>query len=65
MIGHPVCNNRAVPNVFEGDISAEEEVLDWLIEMKVESHIDLLPRFPCQYLLVSGTSDVMVPCSNV
>ena len=24
-----------VPNVFEGDITAEEEVLDWLIEMKV------------------------------
>ena len=37
-------NNRAVPNVFEGDISAEEEVLDWLIEMKVESHIELITR---------------------
>ncbi len=34
----------AVPNVFEGDISAEEEVLDWLIEMKVESHIELITR---------------------
>ena len=35
---------RAVPNVFEGDISAEEEVLDWLIEMKVESHVELITR---------------------
>ena len=33
-----------MPNVFEGDISAEEEVLDWLIEMKVESHIELITR---------------------
>ena len=38
------CNYRAVPNVFEGDISAEEEVLDWLIEMKVESHVELITR---------------------
>ena len=30
--------------MFEGDISAEEEVLDWLIEMKVESHIELIMR---------------------
>ena len=30
--------------MFEGDISAEEEVLDWLIEMKVESHIELITR---------------------
>jgi hypothetical protein len=33
-----------VPNVFDGDISAEEEVLDWLIEMKVESHIERITR---------------------
>ena len=33
-----------MPNVFEGDISAEEEVLDWLIEMKVESHVELITR---------------------
>jgi len=35
---------EAVPNVYEGDLSAEEEVLDWLIEMKVESHIELVTR---------------------
>lgn len=33
-----------MPNVFEGDITAEEEVLDWLIEMKVEYHIELITR---------------------
>jgi hypothetical protein len=33
-----------VPSVFEGDLAAEEEVLDWLIEMKVESHIELITR---------------------
>lgn len=33
-----------LPNLFEGDISAEEEVLDWLIEVTVESHIELITR---------------------
>jgi len=28
-----------VPNLYEGDMSVEEEVLDWLIEMKVQSSI--------------------------
>jgi acetylglutamate synthase len=37
-------SSNAVPNVYEGDLSAEEEVLDWLIEMKVESHIELITR---------------------
>ena len=32
------------PNLFDGDISAEEEVLDWLIEMNVENHIELITR---------------------
>ena len=36
--------NDQMPNLFDGDISAEEEVLDWLIEQKVESHIDLVTR---------------------
>ena len=35
---------QGIPNVYEGDIEAEEEVLDWLIEMKVESHIELITR---------------------
>jgi hypothetical protein len=26
---------NGVPNLYEGDMSVEEEVLDWLIEMKV------------------------------
>ena len=34
----------AMPNVFDGDITAEEEVLDWLIEVNVESHIELITR---------------------
>ena len=36
--------NEGMPNLFDGDISAEEEVLDWLIEQKGESHIDLVTR---------------------
>ena len=33
-----------VPNLYEGDLTVEEEVLDWLTEMKVESHIELITR---------------------
>ena len=33
-----------VPNLYEGDLSVEEEVLDWLTEMKVENHIELITR---------------------
>ena len=33
-----------VPNLYEGDLGVEEEVLDWLTEMKVESHIELITR---------------------
>ena len=36
--------NEQMPNLFDGDISAEEEVLDWLIEQNVESHIDLVTK---------------------
>ena len=36
--------NDGMPNLFDGDISAEEEVLDWLMEHKMESHIDLVTR---------------------
>ena len=33
-----------MPNLYEGDLTVEEEVLDWLTEMKVESHIELITR---------------------
>ena len=33
-----------VPNLFEGDLTAEEEVLDWVIEMKVEHHVENVNR---------------------
>ncbi len=33
---------NGVPNLYEGDMSVEEEVLDWLIEMKVDiSHKEM------------------------
>jgi len=35
---------EGVPNLYEGDLSVEEEVLDWLTEMKVENHIELITR---------------------
>ena len=36
--------NDGMPNLFDGNISAEEEVLDWLIEQTTQSHIDLVTR---------------------
>ena len=35
---------EGIPNLYEGDLTVEEEVLDWLTEMKVESHIELITR---------------------
>ena len=39
------------PNLFDGDIAAEEEVLDWLIEMNVENHIELITRPMLEYMV--------------
>jgi len=33
-----------IPNLYEGDLNAGEEVFNWLIEMKVESRIELVTR---------------------
>lgn len=33
-----------VPNVFEGDLSVEEEVLQWLITQRTEDRIELITR---------------------
>ncbi|XP_066992317.1 uncharacterized protein hlk isoform X2 [Anabrus simplex] len=33
-----------IPNVFEGDLSVEEEVLQWLITQKTEDRIELITR---------------------
>ena len=59
-----------VPNLYDGDLNAEEEVLDWLIEMKVENHIEHITRpmlevmvneiqylavFFCEFLALCGT----------
>ncbi|XP_054003496.1 uncharacterized protein LOC128889677 isoform X2 [Hylaeus anthracinus] len=35
---------KQVPNVFEGDLSVEEEVLQWLITQKTEDRIELITR---------------------
>ena len=35
---------EGIPNLFEGALGAPEEVLDWIIEMKVEHHIENVNR---------------------
>mgnify|MGYP002715723939 FL=1 len=35
---------KGVPNVFEGDLMEEEEVLQWLITQKTEDRIELITR---------------------
>lgn len=33
-----------LPNVFEGSLTEEEEVLQWLIQQKTEDRIELITR---------------------
>lgn len=33
-----------VPNVYEGSLKEEEEVLQWLIQQKTEDRIELITR---------------------
>ncbi|XP_034174484.1 hulk isoform X1 [Osmia lignaria lignaria] len=35
---------KQIPNVFEGDLAVEEEVLQWLITQKTEDRIELITR---------------------
>ncbi|XP_076239572.1 hulk isoform X3 [Calliopsis andreniformis] len=35
---------KQIPNVFEGDLSVEEEVLQWLITQRTEDRIELITR---------------------
>ena len=37
-------SSEGVPNLFEGALGVPEEVLDWIIEMKVEHHIENVNR---------------------
>ena len=43
---------EGVPNLYDGDMNAEEEVLDWLIEMKVDSHIEHITRPMLEVMVV-------------
>lgn len=35
---------KGIPNVFEGDLMEEEEVLQWLITQRTEDRIELVTR---------------------
>lgn len=42
---------KQVPNVFEGDLMEEEEVLQWLITQKTEDRIELITRIMLEYMV--------------
>ncbi|TRY76604.1 hypothetical protein TCAL_03494 [Tigriopus californicus] len=50
---------NSVPNIYEGDLLAEEEVLDWLVEMRSESHIELITR-PMLEMMVGNVQYLVV-----
>jgi len=48
-----------VPNLYEGDVKSGEEILDWLVEIKIESHIELITR-PMLEVMVTKTQYIAV-----
>ncbi|XP_077269443.1 hulk isoform X3 [Temnothorax americanus] len=61
-----------VPNVFEGDLSVEEEVLQWLITQRTEDRIELVTRMmletsveETQYLAVYFTKQNCHICDEI
>ncbi|KAL0110127.1 hypothetical protein PUN28_013635 [Cardiocondyla obscurior] len=61
-----------IPNVFEGDLSVEEEVLQWLITQRTEDRIELITRMmletsveETQYLAVYFTKQNCHICDEI
>lgn len=68
-----------VPNVYEGSLSEEEEVLQWLIQQKTEDRIELITRvmlesmveetqylavYFCKFLGWVGMKEWFIGCVN-
>ncbi|KAL6447200.1 hypothetical protein ACFW04_001475 [Cataglyphis niger] len=63
---------KQTPNVFEGDLSVEEEVLQWLITQRTEDRIELITRVmletsveETQYLAVYFTKQNCHICDEI
>ncbi|XP_072757535.1 uncharacterized protein Hlk isoform X2 [Anoplolepis gracilipes] len=63
---------KQMPNVFEGDLSIEEEVLQWLITQRTEDRIELITRVmletsveETQYLAVYFTKQNCHICDEI
>lgn len=63
---------KQMPNVFEGDLSVEEEVLQWLITQRTEDRIELITRImletsveETQYLAVYFTKQNCHICDEI
>lgn len=63
---------KRIPSIYEGDISAEEDVLQWLIQQKTEDTIESVNRelleqliTNTQYLVVYFCKFILIDSINV
>lgn len=54
-----------IPNVFEGNLSEEEEVLQWLITQKTEDRIELITRTMLESFVEDTQYLAVYFCKNI
>ncbi len=55
---------RQIPSVYEGDISAEEDVLQWLVQQKTEDTIESVNRELLEQLIETKQYLVVFFCNE-
>lgn len=55
---------RKIPSVYEGDINAEEDVLQWLVQQKSEDTIESVNRELLEQLIETTHYLVVFFCTN-
>lgn len=53
---------KRIPSIYQGDISAEEDVLQWLIQQKTEDTIESVNRELLEQLIVNTQYLVVYFC---
>jgi hypothetical protein len=54
---------RQIPSVYQGDISAEEDVLQWLVQQKTEDTIESVNRELLEQLIETKQYLVVFFCN--
>lgn len=53
---------KRIPSIYQGDISAEEDVLQWLIQQKTEDTIESVNRELLEQLIINTQYLVVYFC---